>query len=307
MRKIPRHSAGGLAIRVAAFLLVAKLMPYVALAQEVDTASSNIGGQPINPQIILPTQSSVHNQNSLFLPNTPSFHGQDVIRGAGGVSCESAIGSGGPYVDMGVIGSNDVFDRGSTALYGRVVVPLGKRGRRVDCTRLYELELARLRVELEMMRMGGMMVPQNPGDPVMAPTGPTPSQLGAIEQPPLEEAPREALTISPTNTSAAPRRQTPPTERIEVRYAGEATLPEAAPMPKDHAYAQFGAFAAEHRALTLLRAVRSAVNPAAPVFVSRPEGRENGLFKVRMGPLPSADAARICATSPVACYVTDDG
>jgi hypothetical protein len=55
---------------------------------------------------------------------------------------------------MGVIGAEDVYRREGAAVYGRVVIPLGKRPRRVDCTSLYELEIERLRMELELMRMG---------------------------------------------------------------------------------------------------------------------------------------------------------
>ncbi|WOI52785.1 SPOR domain-containing protein [Parvularcula sp. LCG005] len=111
-------------------------------------------------QIIVPSQSSVYNQNSVFLPTAPTVGGQDIIRGAGGVSCQSAVASGGPYVDMGVIGSEDVYERTSTSLYGRVVVPLGGgKRKRVDCTKLYELEMTRLKMELELLRMGSMMPP----------------------------------------------------------------------------------------------------------------------------------------------------
>ncbi len=38
--------------------------------------------------------------------------------------------------------------------YVRVIVPLGYRPKRLDCIRLYEMELRRLRQELEMMQMG---------------------------------------------------------------------------------------------------------------------------------------------------------
>lgn len=104
--------------------------------------------------IIAPSQSSVYNQNTVNLPTPPSVFGQDSIRGADGVTCQSAIASGGPYVDMGVIGAQDVFSRNTAAVYGRVVVPIGKRGKRLDCTKLYKLELARMQAEIDLLRNG---------------------------------------------------------------------------------------------------------------------------------------------------------
>ena len=102
--------------------------------------------------IVVPNTSSSFNQQGFNLPTAPRATGQDIVRGAGGISCQSAVASGGPSLDMGVIGTNDIFDRESTALYGRVTIPLGKRPKRVDCTRLYELEVSRLQMELELMR-----------------------------------------------------------------------------------------------------------------------------------------------------------
>ena len=101
-----------------------------------------------------PSQSSVYNQNSVYLPTPPIAQGQDIVRGASGVSCQSAVASGGPYVDIGLISAQDVYNRDTAAFYGRIVVPLGKRPERPDCTKLYELEIARLRLELELLRMG---------------------------------------------------------------------------------------------------------------------------------------------------------
>ena len=117
-----------------------------AHAQQV----TQLDAQPI----VVPSQSSVFNQNGVNLPSAPSVHGQDRVNGASGMSCESAIASGGPYVDLGVIGAQDVYARDTAAVYGRIVVPLGKRPKRVDCTKLYELEITRLKMELELMRLG---------------------------------------------------------------------------------------------------------------------------------------------------------
>ena len=104
--------------------------------------------------IIVPSQSSIYNQNSVNLPSPPMVHGQDTVRGVSGASCQSAVAGGGPYLDLGVIGSQDVFNRDTAAVYGRIVVPLGERPKRIDCTRLYDLEIARLKMELDLMRLG---------------------------------------------------------------------------------------------------------------------------------------------------------
>ncbi|MEM6650307.1 MAG: hypothetical protein AAF603_08660 [Pseudomonadota bacterium] len=93
------------------------------------------------------------NQNGINLPSAPLVTGQDIVRSADGITCQAAVASAGPYLDAGLIGTNDIYERDSVALYGRVVVPLGKRGRRVDCTRLYDLEIKRLHMEVALMQM----------------------------------------------------------------------------------------------------------------------------------------------------------
>ena len=42
----------------------------------------------------------------------------------------------------------------SASVYGRVIVPLGRKPPRINCRSLYALELQRLRHELEMAKMG---------------------------------------------------------------------------------------------------------------------------------------------------------
>ena len=43
---------------------------------------------------------------------------------------------------------------GSFSAYGRVVVPIGRKAKRLDCTQLYDLEVQRLAMELKLMQMG---------------------------------------------------------------------------------------------------------------------------------------------------------
>lgn len=139
-----------------------------------------------NATIILPNTSSSYNQNGFNLPSAPPTIGQDSIRGSGGLSCQSAIGSGGPKLDMGMIGSNDIFDRNSASVYGRITIPLGKRPKRIDCTKLYDLEIERLRMEIKMMKMG-IGVSQL--------DGPMPAMVQAQASPPQEEEPSSSPFI----------------------------------------------------------------------------------------------------------------
>ena len=156
MRKIRHRSTRTIAI-VFGWLLTTG----AAVSQGADTQLA-----PVYPSYIPPSQSSIYNQNSVYLPTPPVAHGTDSVRGAAGVSCQSAVGSGGPYLDIGLIGSQDVYNRDTASVYGRIVVPLGDRPKRPDCTKLYELEIARMRMELDLLRMGlppglgGTMAPQ---------------------------------------------------------------------------------------------------------------------------------------------------
>lgn len=92
------------------------------------------------------------NQTGFSLPGVSLPHGQDEIRAADGTTCRSAVSGSGAYVDAGVIQGNSGTNEFAT--YGRVVVPIGRKPQRVDCTRLYELEIERLRMELDLLKMG---------------------------------------------------------------------------------------------------------------------------------------------------------
>ncbi|MCB1506996.1 MAG: hypothetical protein KDJ47_18680 [Hyphomicrobiaceae bacterium] len=69
------------------------------------------------------------------------------------------MGNNGAFFDAGAI-ANESPDGGTAGgmVYGRIVVPLGERPHRIDCSRLYELEIKRLQHELQIARMGGGMV-----------------------------------------------------------------------------------------------------------------------------------------------------
>ena len=38
--------------------------------------------------------------------------------------------------------------------YARIVIPLGSTPKRLDCSRLYDLEIQRLKAEIQMLKVG---------------------------------------------------------------------------------------------------------------------------------------------------------
>ena len=105
------------------------------------------------------------NQTGLNLPGVTLPQGHDEIRAADGTTCRSAVGGNGAYFDVGVIGNRQTSatDAGATG-YGRLVIPLGTPAGRVDCRTLYNLEIERLRAEIEVLKMGGNRLDQSGGD-----------------------------------------------------------------------------------------------------------------------------------------------
>ena len=86
------------------------------------------------------------------LPGVHSPSGNDEVRAADGTTCRSALGHRGAYVDVGGVASESDGSFGDAAVYGRVIIPLGRKPSRIDCSRLYELEMERLRMEVDSMR-----------------------------------------------------------------------------------------------------------------------------------------------------------
>ncbi|WP_348271475.1 hypothetical protein [Mesorhizobium sp. 1M-11] len=76
------------------------------------------------------------------------------MRAADGTTCSSSISGSGAYLDMGVIRNSAAVSTQDMAAYGRVVIPLGSRPKRLDCSKLYNLEVERLQIELDLMKMG---------------------------------------------------------------------------------------------------------------------------------------------------------
>ena len=93
---------------------------------------------------------------NLALPQAGMNYQSDRFR-AGELDCSNAIGSA-TQLEMGVTGilqKNDPFGNsqaGDIGVYSRIVIPLGKRVKsRIDCNRLYELELRKK--QLEVMKL----------------------------------------------------------------------------------------------------------------------------------------------------------
>ena len=89
--------------------------------------------------------------------------GEDSITTSDGVRCSQSINSNGGYLDLGVAGgdlntyysSNTVSSQPQSAVgYARVIIPLGDAPKRLDCNRLYEMEIERLKAEIQMLQIG---------------------------------------------------------------------------------------------------------------------------------------------------------
>ena len=106
---------------------------------------------------ILAIADSTSNSLSLSLPNSSLGYQSDKFR-AGELDCSNAIGSA-TQLEFGVTGliqggtiSTDGKKVGDIGVYSRIIIPLGKRAKsRIDCNRLYELELQKK--ELEVMKL----------------------------------------------------------------------------------------------------------------------------------------------------------
>lgn len=106
-------------------------------------------------------------QSGIYLPQAPvGPGGEDTIETASGTRCRQSINSSSGYVDLGLAGSAasglpdnrgalvTINERDRQALaYARVTIPLGKVPKRIDCSKIYELEIAKLKQELELLKM----------------------------------------------------------------------------------------------------------------------------------------------------------
>ena len=99
---------------------------------------------------------STSNSLSLSLPNSGTNYQSDSFR-SGDLDCSNAIGSA-TNIEFGltsIIQGGTIENSGKSGdigIYSKITIPLGKRAKsRIDCNRLYELELQKK--QLEVMKL----------------------------------------------------------------------------------------------------------------------------------------------------------
>lgn len=96
---------------------------------------------------------------TLSMPSAPGSFQSDRFR-AGDLDCSMAIGSA-TNVEFGVVGvinnnqnqitTNPMPQNRDVGVYGRIIIPIGAPKGRVDCNRLYELELKKRAMEIQKL------------------------------------------------------------------------------------------------------------------------------------------------------------
>jgi hypothetical protein len=109
--------------------------------------------------LCLSTLSNAQNGSmTLSMPSAPGSFQSDRFR-AGDLDCSMAIGSA-TNVEFGVLGvinNNQQITTGpipqnrDVGVYGRIIIPIGAPKGRVDCNRLYEMELRKRAMEIEKL------------------------------------------------------------------------------------------------------------------------------------------------------------
>ncbi|MBZ9763965.1 hypothetical protein LB553_24210 [Mesorhizobium sp. CA8] len=123
------------------------------------------------------------NQTGFSLPGVTLPQGQDEVHASDGTTCRSAVSGSGAYLDLGIIRGNNNSNQANSdiATYGRVVIPIGRTPKRVDCSRLYELEVERLQLELKLLKMGLGADGQTVGSVAASPPQGAEPQAGAAQ------------------------------------------------------------------------------------------------------------------------------
>lgn len=106
---------------------------------------------------------------NLSLPSTPGSYASDRIRTADNVECSMAIG-GSTNVEFGVVGvinqngpfynNQGIYPEGydpsglvkDVGVYAKITIPLNAPKQRLDCNKLYQLELERTRMEIQRLK-----------------------------------------------------------------------------------------------------------------------------------------------------------
>jgi len=106
---------------------------------------------------------------NLSLPSTPGSYASDRIRTSDNVECSMAIG-GSTNVEFGVVGlinqngpyynNQGMYPEGydpngvvrDVGVYAKITIPLNPPKRRLDCSKLYLLELEKQRMEVQKLK-----------------------------------------------------------------------------------------------------------------------------------------------------------
>lgn len=112
--------------------------------------------------LLIPSLASAANIPSV---RTPS--GYDRVQTSEGLRCESSIASD-TYIQTGIYSVNGSEDNEAvkdTGIFAQVVIPLTGARKRLDCSRLYELELKgreleiqRLQKQIELLNQQGVKI-----------------------------------------------------------------------------------------------------------------------------------------------------
>ena len=142
------------------------------------------------------------NQTGFSLPGVTLPQGQDEVHASDGTTCRSAVSGSGAYLDLGIIRGNNSSSQANSdiATYGRVVIPIGRTPKRVDCSRLYELEVERLQLELKLLKMGLGADGQTTGSVAASPAQAGAPQAGVAQN---SAAQTGAAQASPTQVKSA--------------------------------------------------------------------------------------------------------
>jgi hypothetical protein len=101
----------------------------------------------------LPALADSSSSLNLAIPGSSMNYQSDQFR-AGDLDCSNAIGSA-TQLEFGVTGiiDKDMGNQiGDVGVYSRIVIPLGKRVKsRIDCNKLYELELRKKQLEVQKL------------------------------------------------------------------------------------------------------------------------------------------------------------
>lgn len=116
---------------------------------------------------------------NIQLPGQPQFpQGQDKVRAADGTECSVSTAPREKYMDVGVVGGgasgtgvenaypyiapgatllpSNQYNRVTGGVYARIVINLDPERPRIDCNQLYQLEIQRLKAEIEQLKLIGV-------------------------------------------------------------------------------------------------------------------------------------------------------